>query len=161
MPDISFKTDTHSFSYRAAAICMENGAVLLQKADNDPGYAFPGGQVAFGETNAETLLREFREELGAEIEVGELAWVGELFYPSGARQCQQICLFYRVTLLDSHTPRSGTFPSLENTPARKNPVFFQWIPLEALPTLTVYPSDAPHFLANPTENVRHFLYRES
>lgn len=72
MSDILFKTDDFVFSYRVAGICVQNGKVLLQKPTNDPGYAFPGGHVAFNETNAETLIREFREEIGAQIEVGPL-----------------------------------------------------------------------------------------
>ena len=60
MPDILFKTDEFVFSYRVAGICMQTGRVLLQKPTHDAGYAFPGGHVALGETNAETLVREFR-----------------------------------------------------------------------------------------------------
>lgn len=72
MPDILFKTDNYVFSYRVAGICIHNGKVLLQKPTNDIGYAFPGGHVGFGETNSETLVREFNEEIGADIEVGSL-----------------------------------------------------------------------------------------
>ncbi|MEA4890348.1 MAG: hypothetical protein VB070_12905 [Clostridiaceae bacterium] len=53
MPDILFKTDDYIFSYRVAGICVQNGKVLLQKPTNDSGYAFPGGHVAFGETNSD------------------------------------------------------------------------------------------------------------
>ena len=52
--DILFKTDDHIFSYRVAGICVHNEKVLLHKAKGDEGYAFPGGHVSFGETNAET-----------------------------------------------------------------------------------------------------------
>lgn len=58
--DILFKTDEYVFSYRVAGICIQNGKVLLQKPSNDTAYAFPGGHVAFGETNAQTLVREFQ-----------------------------------------------------------------------------------------------------
>ena len=61
--DILFKTDDHIFSYRVAGIYIHNEKVLLHKAKGDEGYAFPGGHVSFGETNAETLRREFMEEL--------------------------------------------------------------------------------------------------
>lgn len=58
MTDIIFKTEDYLFSYRVAGILVRNGKVLLQKPTNNGAYAFPGGQIAFGETNAEALIRE-------------------------------------------------------------------------------------------------------
>ena len=59
--DILFRTEEYVFSYRVAGICIQNGKVLLQKPTNDTAFAFPGGHVTFGETNAQTLVREFQE----------------------------------------------------------------------------------------------------
>ncbi len=71
MSDILFHHDNYIFSYRVSGILVRNGKVLLQVPKNTGEYAFPGGHVALGETNAETLRREWREEVGADIEVGE------------------------------------------------------------------------------------------
>ena len=65
--DILFHTDEYVFSYRVAGICIQKGKVLLQKPINDTAFAFPGGQVSLGETNAQTLEREFQEEIGVDI----------------------------------------------------------------------------------------------
>lgn len=65
--DILFRTEEYVFSYRVAGICMHNGKVLLQKPTNDTAFAFPGGHVSFGETNAQTLAREFQEEIGVDF----------------------------------------------------------------------------------------------
>ena len=92
MTDILFRTDSYVFSYRVAGVCIQNGKVLLQKPADDDGFAFPGGHAAFGETNAETLTREFKEEIGAAIAVGGLKWVGEVFFDWGGKPCHQICL---------------------------------------------------------------------
>ena len=67
--DILFRTEDYVFSYRVAGICIQNGKVLLQKPSNDTAFAFPGGHVSFGETNAQTLAREFHEEIGADVSV--------------------------------------------------------------------------------------------
>jgi 8-oxo-dGTP diphosphatase len=60
------------------AIIVDNrGRLFLAhrgiKAKNERGlWEFPGGSVEFGETMADALRREMREEFGIEITVGEL-----------------------------------------------------------------------------------------
>lgn len=108
--DILFKTDEYVFSYRVAGILLHDNKILLQKPTNDTGYAIPGGHVSFGETGAETLVREFKEEMGADVTVGELKWVAEIFFPWGNKPCQQICLYYDVALAsDNQMPLEGVF----------------------------------------------------
>ena len=154
MADILFKTEDWAFSYRVAGICVQDGKVLLQKPTNDSGYAFPGGHVAFGETNAETLVREFKEEIGADISVGELKWVAEVFFPWGSKPCQQICPYYLVTIENDDIPKDGVFR------AKENHLEFHWVPIEKAGELTVYPTNARELLGKLNEGVQHFVYRE-
>lgn len=112
--DILFKNDDFVFSYRVAGILIKNNRILLQHPLSDTGYAIPGGHVSFGETNEETLIREFREEIGVDIKVENLKWVGEIFFPWGDKPCHQINLFYKVALNDdTQIPLRGDFYGIE------------------------------------------------
>ena len=160
MSDILFKTDDYVFSYRAAGICIQNDRILLQKPTNDNGFAFPGGHAAFGETNEETLIREFKEEIGADISVGELKWVGEIFFPWGEKPCHQICLYYTVVIEDGHTPKEGAFLAQEQLEGRNFELEFHSVPIDKISDIEIYPANAIQLLENLNDNVQHFVYRE-
>ena len=152
--DILFKEKDWVFSYRVAGICVRNGKVLLQKPVSDTAYAFPGGHVEFGETNEETLIREFKEEIGADISVGELKWVAEIFFPWGEKPCHQICLYYMV---EGDISDTDQFMGIEE---RGVPLEFRWIPLGEVQNLEVYPVETPRLLQKLHEGVQHFVYKE-
>ena len=160
MADILFKPDEFVFSYRVAGICIREGKVLLQKLSNEEGFAFPGGHVALGETNEETLVREFEEEIGARITVGDLKWVAEIFIPWGKRRCHQICLYYLVELQEDDLPREGSFLGKEQMEGRDFSMEFHWVPLEGMENRLVYPTNAVELLPKLDEGVQHFVYRE-
>jgi len=158
--DILFKTDNWVFSYRVAGICVQNGKVLLQTTTDDPAFAFPGGHVEFGETHAETLIREFREEIGAEIQVGDLKWVAEVFFPWGNKPCHQICLYYLVELADDTIPREGIFRGKEQMEGRKFDLEFHWVSLTEAKDYELYPTNCRNLLGKLEEGMQHFIYKE-
>jgi ADP-ribose pyrophosphatase YjhB (NUDIX family) len=159
--DISFNNEQYNFSYRVAGILVRDNKVLLQKPNNADEYAFPGGQVAFGELHADSIKREWREEVGADVEVKDLKWVEENIFPWGEKTFQQICLYYLVELTDARqTPLSGSFISKEYNEADDNAIYFYWIPLNEVKNITVYPEKAAELLPQLDEGVQHFVYRE-
>lgn len=160
MTDILFKSDDFVFSYRVAGICIQNNSVLLQKPRNDGGFAFPGGHVAFGETHEQTLIREFQEEIGADIKVGALKWVGEIFFPWGSRPCHQICLYYMVEIVGGDVPDEGMFLGKEQLQNRDFELEFHWIPLGEVKNILLYPENCAELLGKIDSGVQHFVYRE-
>jgi 8-oxo-dGTP diphosphatase len=67
-----------------AVIRDDKGRLLLVKRGHEPGaglWSLPGGRIEPGETDAEALVREMREETGLEIEPGPL--LGAVQRPAG------------------------------------------------------------------------------
>ena len=161
MRDIIFHREDYVFSYRVAGILLRDNKILLQKPTNDTGYAIPGGHVELGETNAQTLEREFKEEIGADITVGALKWVAEIFFPWGDKPCHQICLYYDVALKDeTQIPLDGVFVGDERIEGRNFKIEFHWKSVDNLGQLEVYPANIPDLMIRYNEGVQHFLYRE-
>jgi 8-oxo-dGTP diphosphatase len=55
---------------------------------------FPGGGLDFGEGLEDALKREFREEMGAEIEVGKLFYINEFLQLSAFNPRDQVLSVY-------------------------------------------------------------------
>lgn len=78
--DISMMIDGYKFNYRVACVIKNNGKVLLHKNKDDDFFALPGGRVAVGEDSVTTLKREFKEEIGTDIELKEFEGLIENFF---------------------------------------------------------------------------------
>jgi len=156
--DILFDTAEWKFSYRVAAIVIKDGKLLLQKPEDDDGFAFIGGHVAFGETGAQALTREFQEELGLKLQVGSLAAVGEIRFLWG-KPCQQIGLYYRAEL-PGIEPWEGPRFGWDEVGGQRTDLGFYWVPVEAIRqgTVKIYP---PQLLGNlEKKELVHFVYNE-
>ena len=160
MSDILFRKEDWIFFYRVAGIAVHDGKVLLQKPTNEDFYAFPGGHVAFGETNEETLIREYKEEIGADIKVGELHWVAEAFFTWGESPCHQICLYYAIEIADENIPKNGMFMAKEHLEGRNFDLEFHWVPVEKTSEIEIYPTESRKLLSELGTGVKHFVYKE-
>ena len=160
MRDILFKTEDFVFSYRIQGVLVRDGKALLQRAGED--YALIGGHVAAMETTKETLVREFKEEIHADIAVDELLAVGEVFFPwGGGKPCHQIGLYYSVRLLDeSQIPLDGVFHGYDKLDGERFDLDYCWVPLDELENITLYPPQMAAHILSGSKEVLHFIYKE-
>lgn len=159
--DILYKSDDFIFSYRVGGILIHNGKVLLQKPKDDD-YAIIGGHVSSMETTAETLKREYAEEIHASIEVDRLMAVSEIFFPWGKKPCHQICLYYKIHLTDMNAiPLDGVFSGYDEFDHQRVDLDFCWVPLKELRNgLKVYPEELIPYILDEQESIVHFVSRQ-
>ncbi len=117
---------------RSCAYIEEQGRILTLVYDYPNGRVFglPGGGVDEGETVGAAVVRECREELGIEIELGELRFVGDMLAREGC--CKQ------TLHLVFDARRIGGEPQLN--PAETTAAGVTWLPLEALAQANLYPA---------------------
>ena len=110
-----------------AAIIIRDGKLFATQRGHGEWkdwWAFPGGKVESGETTKDALKREIREELAAEIEVGELLTTVEYDYPKF--HLTMHCYFCSIV--------SGQLSLLEHEDAR-------WLTMDELDSVKWLPAD--------------------
>ncbi|HBL83746.1 MAG: hypothetical protein A2Y17_08600 [Clostridiales bacterium GWF2_38_85] len=128
--DLRFNEDNKLFGFRSTGVLIHNGRILIQRGVDDTEFALPGGCVAWGETSAETLVREFKEELGVDIVIKRLIWVEEVFWKWGDKNAHTLCHYHLIALTDvSQIPNEGIIKSLETDESR---LLFQWVDINKL-----------------------------
>lgn len=88
------------------------------------GYRPPGGSVDFGEASEKTLLREFKEELNADITIEGFLGAVENIYVHEGQQGHEIIFLYQV-ILPPHLMEGDWHPYTEER--GDDPSGFAWV----------------------------------
>lgn len=156
MTDILFAADDYIFDVRTVGILVKDGKIFVQRDRDGSEYALPGGHVKIGETTADGLVREYREETGAEIKVGKLLWTEECFWEWNGTQAHNIAFYYLIELADSYDiPDTGEFVSHKDNCN----VVLGWMPIERLAGVTIYPDFIKKTIYELDTPPRHFITR--
>ena len=112
----------------AAVIEVDGKVLCMQRGETRYSYTshlweFPGGKIEAGEKREQALKREIREELDAEIEVGELLRTIDYDYPNFhlTMHCFKCTLDSAITLKE-HEAAKWLKPEELNT--------VQWLPAD-------------------------------
>src|SRR5437773_6679222 len=81
---------------RTAGIWMADGYVLLESLADVDLWGIPGGSLEPGKSLEAGCLREYREELGLEMDASGLALVNEGFWLEGETPVREYGFYFRV-----------------------------------------------------------------
>jgi len=85
------------------AVIIEQDRILLVKRANEPNkgkWSVPGGLVRTGESLIDALKREIREEVGVEIEVDDVACVGEEIFRNGEVRFHYVIIDFFARIIE-------------------------------------------------------------
>lgn len=145
---ISFLVDGVRFNFRAAAVFIDDGHVLLHRAVYEDFWSLPGGRVEAGESSAATIARELAEELGPALDsrVERSLWVVENFFTYEHVPSHELGIYYLV-MLGASSPflaKDQVFDGIEDDlpqhEGERMRLIFCWFPLDALEDLPLYPT---------------------
>lgn len=156
MADILFQADNSVFSVRTAGVLVKDGKLLVQRAWNGKEYAPPGGHVQLGETTAEGLIREYKEETGADIRPMRLLWTEECFWEWKGKKAHSLAYYYLIHLCDgANIPDKGAFVSHKDNAN----VVIGWAALDKLEDMTIYPDFLKKKIFELDGPPEHFITR--
>jgi 8-oxo-dGTP pyrophosphatase MutT (NUDIX family) len=134
---------------RPIALCVfrNNGRILVQEGfdheDKQVFYRPLGGTIEFGEPSQDTIVRELREELGAEVrQVRYLGTLENIFFHEGQKG-HEIIMVYDGQFTDPVLYQLTEITGIEDD---SHPLKARWITLSdydpkmALPSPPLYPT---------------------
>ncbi|GEO72589.1 ADP-ribose pyrophosphatase [Levilactobacillus zymae] len=89
--------------------------VLLNLRTDTHNWSLPGGYLEYGETYAQAMVREYKEDSGIDVKIVRSLGVfdkGETRYPNGD-VTQVICQLYLVAAVGGHTLDQATDETLD------------------------------------------------
>ena len=159
MYDCGFTRENKWFRYRAAAIIIEDGCVLLAGNELEDYLYSIGGGVHMGETAEQAVRREVLEETGVEYEIDRLAVIHENFFDENkgtlkGMDCHEISLYFLMKPRGSRRLHSDsyTFGVKEE---------MHWIRVRDLDDYKVFPTFLKDYVSREPVGIEHIIPYES
>jgi len=110
------------------ALCHNHSVLLCQNRKH--GHLFlPGGHVDFNEPAGVALLREVREELGVELELGRFLGVFESGFDQPRKLKEGTKRHHEINLVFELRPPAGTTLNPESLQSQEDHIQFVWAPI--------------------------------
>ena len=90
----------------ALGIAIKNNKILVgegfDKIKNQTFYRCLGGGIEFLETSSDALKREFKEEIGVNINVKDFLGISENIFTYEGKKAHELILFYSIEIPDNY-----------------------------------------------------------
>ena len=157
--DISVKWPEGAFNYRAAALIVHEGRILILRDEGIPHDYLPGGRVHLHEPAEAALARELREELDISLPAHRLVFMAESFFTIDSTRYHELCLYFLMEAPPELLAHGGAFTRAEGSEIHH----FRWVTFEVLRQLSFFPiflkerifslPDSPEFISHDSDRL--------
>ena len=162
--DCTFKTEEGNFNFRVGALIRDDstggrGRILMARnsAEREGVYYSVGGRVQFGESLEEAVLRELHEETGLDCEVERICAIHENFFTANnGVSYHEFAAFFLVKMTDE----LRAIPSGHGTTGGPSDEYLQWIDLDHLEDITIFPNFFTTTDFTKEAGILHFVSRD-
>ena len=152
--DWLFAIDNCICDVRTVGVFIRDNMILVQRERNGSEYALPGGHVKIGESLEQGLIREYKEETGADISCLRMLWSEECFWVWNGRKAHNFAFYYLIELCEASTISDvGDFVSHKDNCN----IVFEWIPIDQIQNMTIYPEFLKREIYHLDGPMQHFV----
>lgn len=154
--DWLFESGEYICDLRTVGVLLRNHKILVQRDRDGVEFALPGGHVRMGETFEDGLIREYKEETGADILCKRLLWSEECFWKWNGKQAHSIAFYYQIELCE------GSEISIDDFISHKDNcnVVLTWMPIDEMKNHILYPEFLKKEIFNLHDYPKHFITKE-
>ena len=143
--DLTIDIENYRLNIRATGIIIHNNKLLVHKDRNLNHYALMGGRIAIGESSEDTIIREFKEEIGKEVEV--IGYVGtvENFFEADSYKYHEIMFIYQLEFVNEEDKKiEDTIKNIEGNDYLQ----YEWLDLDKLEKEPLKPEEIKQVIKN-------------
>lgn len=157
MKDIQFSNGKTRFNCRVNGICIKENMIFLSKLKTDNYWTFVGGKVEFGEATDNAILREFKEEVGVDLQIDKFLALIENFFELRGDLWHQYIFFYQ--LRDDNNVLEF-FEGEREVEDNKNAIY-KWFDLAEITNVPIKPDCSRELLKKIPREIQHYINREN
>lgn len=156
--NITFTTNSgERFRYRAVAVIIEDGCVLMATNAASGYYYTIGGAVHLGETAMQCAEREAFEETGVHFKAERLLFVHENFFVDHSKSLLNGYRSHEISLYYLMESRGTKLLPQHKSKCIDGDEYVEWIPICEYSNKHAYPSFFATELADLSDTVKHFV----
>ena len=151
---IYIKNNEGSFSYRVAALIIDDNKLLVAKHVDHPVFYTIGGGININETSEEAVIREVMEETGLKLKINKLAFVQERFLKINNEKHHEVVLFYLMDVKETINILDNTFTDQGNKET------LHWLYLDELKNVNLVPEFLKYRSLGNNIGIEHIISKE-